>query len=376
MGPPPGGRMGPPPGGQFGGPGGFGGEFGGPQGGPGGQSGQGQFGEGQYGPSEEEMQKRQEQMEKRQQEQESKMKKQGLQQMKRGMKQFSTMLNRFKAKIDQLEKQGTPIPADCKENVEKAVTLVQTILTAEEIDFETFDMSELQSAGEVLQECGPKIEQAAQLPRIIKQVNAQITRLEKRVKSIETRGIRAKLDLSEALQPISAGLAQFKAELAALKDSDDPFAFMEELPERFQEIEQDINSLESIFQLQQVVKKLNGQITRYEQKVKRLEKTGEGAEARAILDELKGVAAELKGLKITVDTAETAPEIIERAFELAEQLEEELGISQGSAPLFQLQGKSALPQINVPQLEKLMLQQKTLKKALVSNRARSVATDN
>ncbi len=285
------------------------------------------------------------------------MKKQALQQMKRGMKQFSTMLNRFKNKIDQLEKQGTPIPADCKESITKVVDLVNTILNAgDDFDMESFDFSELQSIGETIQECAPKIEQAAQLPRIIKQLNAQVTRLEKRVKGVETRAARAELDLSGILQTIRGNLDQLKADIESLKTFDDPFALLEELPERFHEIDQDLSSVEGLFQMQKVVKTLSSKAARYEQRVKRLEskKAENAADARAVLEELKGVIKELKALKVTEETFESIPELMERAFELVDQLEEELGLSKGPEPVFELKGKPVLPQFNAPQFDKLM----------------------
>lgn len=338
---------------------------------------------GQFGPSEEEIEK----MEQQRLEQERKMKMRGLHQMKRGLKQFVRMLERFKSKIDKLDKQGVPIPAECRQNVEQALSTVQNLLTTEDPDvIETFDFSELQAIGEVLQECGPKIEQAAHLPRIIKQINAQINRLEKRLKSIETRAARANLDLGTILEQVRAQIAAFKTDLEQLKTAEDPFELLESLPEQFDDINQRINSLEAVFQLQKAIRNLNGQISRFEQIVKRLERKGEGAEERALLEELKQSVTELKGIKLTEETLELLPEIIGRAFELVEELGEALSISKGPAPLFKLKGvPKVLPDINVPQFEKLMMESRARKKYFAKSgaraaerreRAKVIASDN
>jgi len=114
--------------------------------------------------------------------------------------------------------------------------------------------------------------------------------------------------------------------------------------------------VEGLFQMQKVVKTLSSKAARYEQRVKRLEskKAENAADARAVLEELKGVIKELKALKVTEETFESIPELMERAFELVDQLEEELGLSKGPEPVFELKGKPVLPQFNAPQFDKLM----------------------
>ncbi|MBI2444401.1 MAG: hypothetical protein HYV42_04150 [Candidatus Magasanikbacteria bacterium] len=368
------GQFGQPGGNQFGPPPGGGGQFGpgnGSQFGPGNQGGQ-QFGPGgegqQSGPSEADMEK----MEQRRMEQEKKMRARGLQQMKRGLTQFSKMLERFKKRVDQLSAQGTPIPADCKENIDKTYALVQSVLTAEDLDPETFDPSELQSAGEVLQECGPKIEQAAQLPRIIKQISAQVTRLEKRHQAMVKRAERSKLDLSEGLTQVGNNIAEFKAQIEGLKTAEDPFAIMEELPEKFQDLEQQLQNLEAVFQFQKVLVNIQRQINRAETMVKRLEKKGEGSEARAILEQIKNLFGEAK--QVVKTDPESLPELLGQMDELRGQFEEELNIAKGPAPLFDLKGAPrATPQLNVPKLDQLLLETEILRRYLAGGAERALA---
>lgn len=323
---------------------------------PGGQL--GPNGEGQMmGPSEADFEKMQQQQE----EQGKKMRLRGLEQMKRGVKQFSRILEKFKARMDKLESQGVPVPADCKANVETALAMVKGVLEATDPDFmDSFDPSDLQTAGEALQECGPKIEQMAQLPKIIKQITAQVTRLEKRAQSLSARAARAGFDVSEIMGKVNDGITDLKNILEQLKagGAEDPFSALQELPEKFEDIQQQLGSVEALFQLQRELKRFKGIINRFENQVKRLEKKGEGSETRTMLDELKGIYNEVKGLKPTADTLEDLFGQVQRAYELVENIEEELNIRKGPAPLFQLEkgGRGSMPEFNLPQLEKLLLE--------------------
>ncbi len=312
------------------------------------------------GPSSEEMQIKTEQ---HQQDQQKKMQTGSLKRMQQGMKQFSKMLAMFKSKMDKLASQGAPVPADCKEAVSQAQTTVDAIMNADAASAaEDIDMSGLQEAGETLQECGPKLEQAAQLPKIIKQVNGQISQLDKRVKAIQAKADRAKLDVSGVMGKITEAVATLKAAVAGLATDDDPFSTLQDMPQNFQDIQQQLNGLEAVFQLQKAVKSVGGQLARYEQKVKRLEKNGDGADERETLEQLKGLVAELKGMQLTNETADELPDKLQQLFELKQNLDDALQSS--AAPKLFDAGGSGGGQFNfsLPDFNKLMLDQRQLQR--------------
>ncbi|KKW08513.1 MAG: hypothetical protein UY44_C0009G0026 [Candidatus Kaiserbacteria bacterium GW2011_GWA2_49_19] len=294
-----------------------------------------------------------EEREKRQLEQDKKRQEKMLKQRQRSFKQFGVMLKKFKAKMDKLEAQGVTVPAVCKEAAGEAMTMVNTVLEATDPQVvEDMDTSDLQSVSDTLQDCGPKLDQAAQLPRIIKQTNSQIAKLEKRVKSVQAKAVRAGVDVSETLNKINESISQMKATVAGLATDEEPFSTLQDLPDTFQDIQQKLMGIEAVFQLKKTLKSIAGQLARYEAKVKRLEAKGGGEEARTALDEIKSLVSELKGQTLTEDTADELPDKLQLLMELKQTLDEELQMSGPAPKLYDTGGKKG--GFDLPGLDKII----------------------
>ncbi|HLD61008.1 MAG TPA: hypothetical protein VJA27_02660 [Patescibacteria group bacterium] len=312
-------------------------------------------------------------MQKRQEERDSKMRERGAKQLKRGVEQFNKMLTRFEGKMKRLEGQGIPIPAECKEGVESAKAIVKSVLENNDPEFfESFDHSELQDASEVMQVCGPKLEQLSQLPRVLKQINNHIKQLERKYTSVQKKVARSKVDVGDALQAASQNISDIKAIMERVKkgEEEDAFGALDEMREKFESTQYQLHGVESILQFKKAVKSYDGQMKRYERQVVKLEKKGAGAEARSLFNDLKQSIAELQATTVTADNAEEVVELLQDAAGLRADLEDELGIGNGSPDFYEFKKqKAGQSEFEVQEFEKLILEHKVKQQFLARSHA-------
>ena len=128
-------------------------------------------------------------------------KQQRMEGMKRGMRGMEQGLKMFKSQVARLAKSKVAVPADVLENIAKLeaiITQVKTAKTTEEID--AIDFESLQDLMQNMDESRQKLEQLTRWPQTLKDINRQLTQLQreqKRAKSIADRLGKKGLDVQD-----------------------------------------------------------------------------------------------------------------------------------------------------------------------------------
>jgi len=119
---------------------------------------------------------RQAQQEKQQKAGEARM----LQDIQRQMKNAQTPLKMFAKTFDKMAKKGIPIPADCKDALDKATTLIGSMGSISTVEqAQDFDSSDLQDYFETLQECQQTLQRMSRVPAILKRADRDIKNLDR-----------------------------------------------------------------------------------------------------------------------------------------------------------------------------------------------------
>src|SRR3989344_5665218 len=296
-----GGNFGGQQGGQFGGPGNMGGNFGGQggqggqfdskqgqfgmpgQGGQGGQfdskqgqfgmpgqGGQGQFGEGEQGfggengqfgdqegfgqgRNDEDMQKEQDERQKKQEEEQNK---RCLTDMKRGMKGMERPIKDLEKKIAQVKRQKATVPAAVADTLATLKAGLQQMNAAQTCDDAQEIQGQLSDSMENMQDLFMQVEFALQAPKIVKQIKRDIGMLEKEWKRTKAAGLKSKVDLSEQLNEGERIYQELKAMgdqmIAAVASGN--FEIMQEMMEQGTGGEEKREELMDVIQTIQAVK--------------------------------------------------------------------------------------------------------------------------
>lgn len=341
----------------------------GPQSGGEGQMGQpGQNGP-QMGPSDEERQK----MDDKRQEMDKQMRAKGFESMKRGVKQFAKALNSVQARIDKLGKQNVPVPVEMKEKIAQAKIAVDAILAAKDPEEAQDQMEVMQEAGDMMQNIMPKLEMLARLPQMVKKAEKEIFRIEKAYKTMSTKATRAKVDVTSVLQKWQAAIDEMKADLTEAKagefgvDEDPMQSLGDSVFDRLEEVWRYNQIIDMVLNVKRNLKQVSVAIKRYEKIVPKLEKKGEDmTEAKSFLAEMKAKYDEVNNLAtsgVDPDEIEAMLDEMSAYMEMQQQIEELLHLN--SPSVFDQEMKApvqggSMPKLNMPQLDKLLLQTKNL----------------
>ena len=135
--------------------------------------------------------------------------------MKRGMKGMEQGLKMFKSQIARLTKQKIVVPPELSDNIAKLeaiIAQVKTAKTSEEID--AIDFESMQGLMQSLDENRQQLEVLARWPQTLKQMNQEITRLERKLKSDKTivdRLLKKGIDLQSVFASFQEAITKLKA---------------------------------------------------------------------------------------------------------------------------------------------------------------------
>ena len=135
--------------------------------------------------------------------------------MRRGMKGMEQGLKMFKSQVTRLAKSKVAVPADVTENIAKLeaiIAQVKTAKTSEEID--AIDFESMQGLMQDMDESRQKLEQLARWPQTLKDVNRQLTQLQrelKRAKSIADRLVKKGMDVQDLYNSFADAVNKLKS---------------------------------------------------------------------------------------------------------------------------------------------------------------------
>ncbi|MBI2099253.1 hypothetical protein HYT45_02430 [Candidatus Uhrbacteria bacterium] len=279
-----------PGGGQYGPPGG--GQYGPPEGGQFGQPG----GEGQYGSSPEEFEKQQKEQEAR-----------AVKDAKRQFTMFLRDLKRFKTEINRVRAKKIAIPQeveDAVKTIESSKEKIASISTIEEL-MELGDT--LQEAAQVLNDRIPDLLKLAEYPRIRKQAQSQVNRMESQLRRMQNRAKAAKVDVAELASEMSQLIDEVKSALSqadAARDAGDADTAFEALEggvfERIDEVQERLMAFEMVVRAPQEITRVSRELKQMDALVRRLERQKKDVTAiKEILSQMKAKFTELKTLIAT-----------------------------------------------------------------------------
>ena len=252
----------------------------------------------QMGPSEEDM----ERMEKQREEEMAKMEKQRMKQMYQGIKQGSrgmaTGIKQMQKMVDRMKKEGTiPVPEELTAGIAKAnelITYINSFKSADAItDIDAFEekMSEMQEAGEVMQEWGPRMGDIFRLSAMQKDVARRITQLTKDVARVKKAVAKSKFSLTDQIAELDIQVKEIQsahAELKTVSDLEERQVVIEDIFEKMDDIYEQIRLLDGL-------RDLNRYKTEITKMVKANDRDIAAAQKKKLnIDELKEIQAEIK----------------------------------------------------------------------------------
>lgn len=334
------------------------------------------------GPSEEE----QEKMEAKREEMEKKQRQKGLQQMQRGVKSMVKSLTTIESRIAKLEKQNITVPAELKERVLAAKTAAEAVMKATDPEEVMDQMEALQEMGNSMPDTMRKLEMLARLPQMIKQAEKEITRLDRAYKSMSTKATRAKFMATTVLDKWLAVITELKTALADIKangiNEEEPMeALNDAIFSRMEEAWQYNQTMDMLLNAKRNLKQVATALKKYERTITALKrKKQDTAEAETLLAEMKTKYQAVE----QIVAGGLAPEEIEEALgemesyvDMQDQMEELLNLNGQSLFEQQMKGPTSsdmkMPQLNMPNFEKLMLEAKNLNSTIAQNWAKEEA---
>lgn len=313
--------------------------------------------EGQDGPSDEEMEKRQKEMEKRQIEQQ----KQQLERMKKEVSQnLKRPITMITSKMASLEKKGIAVPASIKEFVASIQNALAQLQSATEFEEAETAMDTLRESEQEFHEYFQTLEMAGNWPRILSQAKSALKREERSLTNyIRQSKRKGALDIGEPLGVLSEGIIKLKSTLVSAEEQvktgeideamsalqDDFFGAMDDLRDTKETITILTNLTGHLSQAPR-------QLKLYESQLKRLKsKKIVTTEADSILVELKGALSQIQVLaKAKPLDADAVTAAVEEGSALIEKFEETVselsGTISSNDKLFQV-NKQSIPTFDV-----------------------------
>jgi tetratricopeptide (TPR) repeat protein len=138
--------------------------------------------------------------------------------MKRGLGQFVKGMAMVKKQVNRLVKKGLTPPAELTDALSK-VNEIKTKIEAAQSPDELDELPEIvDEVSSVVEEWMPKLPRIAELPRVIKQAEREMTKLERAYKADEKKVKIKKLDLAENLSEFRQELDKAKTALLEAKE--------------------------------------------------------------------------------------------------------------------------------------------------------------
>ena len=252
--------------------------------------------------------------------------------MRRGMKGMERGLKMFKSQVTRLAKSKVVVPADVTENIAKLeaiIAQVKTAKTSEEID--AIDFESMQGLMQDMDESRQKLEQLARWPQTLKDINRQLTQLQrelKRAKSIANRLVKKGMDVQDLYNSFADAVNKLKSvrdsavEKMAAGDGEGSFDLIEnEFFGQMEDVWQHFRVLNMLANMGQFNAEFKREMAQAQLMINRLKRQKKDtSELEAILQQAKDKGAEIQAMIKSKDFDE---ETIKDAFEEMENVGQE-----------------------------------------------------
>ena len=205
--------------------------------------------------------------------------------MKRGMKGMEQGLKMFEKQVARLAKQKVAVPSDVTDNIAKLKALIQQIKnakTAEEMD--AIDFDSMQDLMQSMEESRQKLEHLARWPMALKDINRQLTQLQrevKRAKTIADRLGKKGMDVQDLYSAFADAVGKLKSvrdsavEKMASGDAEGAFDLLEnEFFGQMEDVWQHFKVLSMMSNMGQFTSEFKREMTKASADIKRLKKKG------------------------------------------------------------------------------------------------------
>lgn len=193
-----------------------------------------------------------------------------LAEMKRNMKQMGRMVKQFETMIASVEKKGTAVPEEVKQNLAKLKSILDAVQNATSMEeLQDVDMSEIQGLTESLEDFRRNVVEAQQrmdgMKRGIRGMEQGLKMFERQVAALTKKGVAVPTDILEHIAKLKSIVEKVKA----AKSFDEIQEDMESMQDLMETFDQDRQKLEILARWPQTLKQINQQLTRLTSELKR-----------------------------------------------------------------------------------------------------------
>lgn len=259
-------------------------------------------------------------------------KQQRLDGMRRGIRGMEQGLKMFENQVARLAKSKIVVPADVTENIAKLktiITQVKTAKTTEEID--AIDFEAMQDLMQDMDESRQKLEHLSRWPQTLKDINRQLTQLQreqKRAKSIADRLVKKGMDVQDLYNSFVEAINKLKSvrdsavEKMSAGNGDEAFDLIEnEFFGQTEDVWQHFRVLMMMSNMGQFTAEFKREIAQAQQTINRLKRQKiDTSELEDILQQAKDKGQEIQNMIKTKDFDE---ETIKDAFDEMENIGQE-----------------------------------------------------
>lgn len=246
-----------------------------------------------------------------------------LQEMKRnlkGMEQGLRMLERG-LKVCTAAKVDASAASEAIAQIKEVIAKVKAAEDPDEVQDVMMDLSDhFDSARETLEVC----HRLRELPRITKQLTNEVKRIERELKNATAQAKRAKMDLTDQLNEITAGLTAVKeaianvAQVKTADEFDEAMESIESLRETFEDLQEKLGAIRGVLNVSRGIADARREIRDAERLVSALKrKKVDTAPLQVLITEGKGLIAEIEAL---AKQRPIDPDAIHEKFEQLEDL--------------------------------------------------------
>lgn len=260
---------------------------------------------------------------------------QQLTQIQKGVK--SMPIKKLQAKLATLEKQGISVSAETKSKIETVAKTVETVLAATSMEDEATQaaLSDLSELGPEVGDIFNQLEQLSQMPKILKQAEKEIKKIDTLFAKVKKTAARSKVDVSGIMTQFEQAVNEVKNSFVSAKQAmanGDAENGMQILQEEVFNKMGDVYQYEGVIQALQNVRSQLTQLDRFTKNAQRiitkLQKSGQDVtEASTMLEELK---AQLVSLKQMLGTAVDPDELrgaVSEIFDLQQGIDDLLNMN-------------------------------------------------
>ncbi len=265
----------------------------------------------------------------------------GLVQMKKGAGQMAKQVTKIKTRIAKLQSQGLSASEELSAAITKAEEIIGKINAAETSEGISELMDELANVNETLSEEIPRLEMAAQYPRVLKQAKLEMSKLDKALVLAKAKVAKSKVDLSSVVTEFATKINETRAILTEsenLVKAKKPQEAFDKLEEYFSKLQEtwDVNSkFQALTGFVKYVAEVNSGLVKAKAAIKKLEsKKVNVTEVKSFVTQFEQKLTEVKAMmkQTGVDT-DTLSDTLDQLEDMRNSFEDKLSDLKGEDPV-------------------------------------------